>query len=131
MTNEARKRNYVALLIGLILAVCAVVAFSGRLDFVRSSVTTEGKVIRLSHGSRHPEITFVTQTGERTTFPASFMTAAVGDTVRVRYNPAMPRETAEIDGFVNIWFEPLLLSVFAAAFLFGGWTGREFKGRYG
>ena len=131
MTNEARKRNYIALLIGLILVVCAAFAFSSRLDFVRSSVVTEGKVIRLNHGEHHPEVAFVNQAGERTSFPASFITADVGDTVPVRYVPAMPRETAEIDNFMNIWFEPVLLGVFAAAFLFAGWTGQEFRGRYG
>lgn len=130
MTNEAHARNYIALLIGLILLVCAVFAFSSRLDFVRSSVVTEGKVIRLNYGSHHPEIAFVTQTGERTSFPASFITVDAGDTVPVRYDPAMPRETAEIDNFMNIWFEPVLLGVFAAAFLFAGWTGQKFRGRY-
>lgn len=131
MTNEVRKRNYLALLIGLILVVCAGFAFSSRLDFVQSSVRTEGRVIRLNHGAHHPEVAFVTRTGERTSFPASFITADVGDMVQVRYNPAMPRETAEIDSFTNIWFEPILLGVFAAAFLFAGWTGQEFRGRYG
>ncbi|MBN3803234.1 DUF3592 domain-containing protein [Paraburkholderia sp. Ac-20336] len=126
-----RKRNYIALIIGLALLIGAISEVKSNLDFIRTSTTTLGKVIRLNHGERHPEIAFVTQRGKQITFPASFISADVGDSVLVRYDPLMPRETARIDDFYGIWFEEFMLAVLAIAFLYAGWTGEPFRGRYG
>ncbi|WP_167283217.1 DUF3592 domain-containing protein [Paraburkholderia sp. Cy-641] len=126
-----RKRNYIALVMGLALLIGSISEIRSNLDFIRTSTTTQGKVIRLNHGERHPEIAFVTQSGKQITFPASFISADVGDSVAVRYDPALPRETAQIDRFAGIWFGAIMLSTLAVVFLYAGWTGQEFRGRYG
>lgn len=43
--------------------------------------------VRLTHGAYHPLIEFVTKSGERVSFPGSFVTMAFGGTVPVRYDP--------------------------------------------
>lgn len=47
----------------------------------------QGTVVRLAHGAHHPLIEFVTKSGERVSFPGSFVTMAFGGTVPVRYDP--------------------------------------------
>lgn len=131
MAPKARTLNYFALAIGLIAAVGAAFSIRAQLTFIASSVTTNGKVIRLTYGPHHPEIDFVTQAGEHVRFPGSFVSAEVGDSIPVRYDPAMPRASATIDNFSNVWLEPVMLCVFTAVFLYAGATGQRLGSRYG
>ncbi|MCR5893341.1 MULTISPECIES: DUF3592 domain-containing protein [Burkholderia] len=131
MASKAHKFNYVALVIGVCVAIWTLILLSGRLDFIKSTVATQGTVVQLNYGKRHPEITFVTQTGEHVSFPASFVSVAVGDSVPVRYDPAKPRATAEVDTFMNMWLETLISAAFTIAFLYAGLTGQSFRPRYG
>ncbi|WP_081066889.1 DUF3592 domain-containing protein [Burkholderia cepacia] len=131
MASKAHKFNYFALLLGLCVAIGTLISLSDRLAFIKSSVATQGTVIRLNHGERHPEISFVTQGGEHVSFPGSFISVEVGDSVPVRYVPTKPRETAEIDTFTNMWLETLILAAFTVVLLYGGLTGQSFRPRYG
>ncbi|MBN3854881.1 hypothetical protein G3N59_15975 [Paraburkholderia sp. Ac-20340] len=84
----------------------------------------------MDYGERHPQISFVTKAGERVAFPGSFVSAKVGDNVRVRYNQNNPLVSAEIDSFYILWIEIIISAVFAIAFLCAGLTGQEFRSRY-
>ncbi|WP_346777891.1 DUF3592 domain-containing protein [Paraburkholderia sp. Ac-20340] len=105
-------------------------SLSEQLAFVNSSVVTQGTVVKLDYGERHPQISFVTKAGERVAFPGSFVSAKVGDNVRVRYNQNNPLVSAEIDSFYILWIEIIISAVFAIAFLCAGLTGQEFRSRY-
>lgn len=87
MVDKPARVNYVALAIGAILAVWGAETIDERLAFIESSVAVQGTVVRLTHGAHHPLIEFVTISGERVSFPGSFVTVGFGDTVPVRYDP--------------------------------------------
>jgi hypothetical protein len=124
-----RKPNYIALGIGTALSIATAVSVYWRADFVESSLTARGEIIRLNTGGHHPEIAFVTKAGEHTSFPAgSVASAGIGDAVPVRYDPAAPRETARIDTFFGIWNEQLFLGALTVLMLLAGWTGASAKG---
>ncbi|CAB3766610.1 hypothetical protein B7G54_26850 [Burkholderia puraquae] len=123
MADKTGRFNYVALAIGVILAVWSVTLIDERLAFIGSSVAVQGTVIRLTHGEHHPLIEFVTKSGERISFPGSFVTVEAGDTVPVRYDPAKPRASAEVDTFTNTWLESIVSIAFTIAFLYAGLTG--------
>lgn len=131
MASKAHRFNYVALVIGLCAAVWTLISLSDRVAFIKSSIATQGTVVQLNYGERHPEISFVTQTGEHVSFPGSFASSDVGDSVPVRYDPAKPLATARIDTFTNMWLETLISAAFAIAFLYAGLTGESFRPRYG
>ncbi|NLA18948.1 DUF3592 domain-containing protein [Burkholderia cepacia] len=126
MVDKPARFNCVALAIGTILAVwgCGNVRRTG-LAVIGSSVAVQGTVVRLTHGARHPLIEFVTKSGERVSFPGSFVTMAFGDTVPVRYDPARPQASATVDTFTNMWLEPIISIAFTMAFLCAGLKGKS------
>ncbi|CAB3967364.1 MULTISPECIES: DUF3592 domain-containing protein [Burkholderia] len=127
MADETSRFNYVALVIGAILAMCSAASIDERFAFIGSSVAVQGTVVRLTHGEHHPLIAFVTNSGEHVSFPGSFVTVEVGDTVPVRYVPARPRASAEVDTFTNTWLESIILIAFTIAFLYAGLTGQSLR----
>ncbi|WP_330770874.1 DUF3592 domain-containing protein [Burkholderia cepacia] len=68
---------------------------------------------------------FVTKSGERVSFPGSFVTVEFGDTVPVRYDPARPRASATVDTFTNMWLESIISIAFTMAFLYAGLKGKS------
>ncbi|WP_254597793.1 DUF3592 domain-containing protein [Burkholderia lata] len=131
MADKARRFNYVALSIGVALVFWSATSISDRLAFNRTSVAVQGTVVRLNHGEHHPEIAFVTQRGESVSFPASFVSVEVGETVPVRYDPARPLATAHVDTFTNNWLESIMSVAFTLAFLYAGLTGESLLSRHG
>jgi len=124
-----RKSNYIALGIGTALSIATAVSIYWQADFVESSLTARGEVVRLNAGGHHPEIAFVTKAGDRTSFPAgSFTSVEIGDAVPVRYDPAAPRETARIDTLFGIWNEQIFLGALTVLMLLAGRTGAAPKG---
>lgn len=123
MAGEAGRFNYVALAIGVILAVWSAASIDERCAFIEASVAVKGTVVRLTHGEHHPLIEFVTKRGERVSFPGSFVTVEVGDTVPVRYDPAGPLASATVDTFSDMWLESIVSTAFAIAFFYAGLKG--------
>ncbi|WP_175957942.1 DUF3592 domain-containing protein [Burkholderia sp. BCC0405] len=123
MADETGRCNYVALAIGVILAVWSAASIDERFAFIEASVAVQGTVVRLTHGEHHPLIEFVTKAGERVSLPGSFVTVEVGDTVPVRYDPARPLASARVDTFTNLWLESIISIVFTIAFLYAGLKG--------
>ncbi|WP_404841688.1 DUF3592 domain-containing protein [Burkholderia cepacia] len=72
-----------------------------------------------------PLIEFVTKSGERVSFPGSFVTVGFGDTVPVRYDPARPRASATVGTFTNMWLESIISIAFTMAFLYAGLKGKS------
>ncbi|WP_176113610.1 DUF3592 domain-containing protein [Burkholderia cepacia] len=126
MVDKPARFNCVALAIGAILAVwgCGNDRRTG-LAVIGSSVAVQGTVVRLTHGAHHPLIEFVTKSGERVSFPGSFVTVAFGDTVPVRYDPARPQASATVDTFTNMWLESIISIAFTMAFLCAGLKGKS------
>ncbi len=85
--DQTRRFNFVVLVIGVILTVWGVTAISERFAFIAASVAAPGTVVRLNDGGHHPQIAFVTQSGEPVSLPASFVSVAVG----ARFRCAMTR----------------------------------------
>lgn len=120
MVDKPARFNYVALAIGAILAVWGAETIDERLALIEWSVAVQGTVVRLTHGAHHPLIEFVTKSGERVSFPRSFVTVGFGDTVPVRYDPARPRASATVGTFTNMWLESIISIAFTMAFLYAG-----------
>ncbi|MBN3840560.1 DUF3592 domain-containing protein [Burkholderia sp. Ac-20349] len=127
MADKTGRFNYFALAIGVVAAMCSATSIDERFSFIGSSVAVQGTVVRLTHGEHHPLIEFVTNSGERVSFPGSFVTVEVGDTVPVRYDPARPLTSAEVDTFTNTWLESIILIAFTIAFLYAGLTGKSLR----
>ncbi|MBN3849689.1 hypothetical protein G3N58_23115 [Paraburkholderia sp. Ac-20342] len=99
-----RKFNYLALGIGACFAMAGIYSTYDTLDFLGSSVVTEGLVIRTPFGPHHPEIAFTALNGDAIEFSGNgFITQHIGDRVRVRYRPDHPRPSAQVDKFGSIW----------------------------
>ncbi|WP_052001110.1 MULTISPECIES: DUF3592 domain-containing protein [Burkholderia] len=131
MAGVARRFNCVALALGALAAFWSVTSIDEQLAFMRTSVAVQGTVVRLNHGAHHPQIEFVTRSGERVSFPGSFVSTEVGDTVPVRYDPARPRITAQVDTFTNNWLDSLMAIAFTIALLYAGLTGQSLLSRAG
>ncbi|HDR9487988.1 TPA: DUF3592 domain-containing protein [Burkholderia aenigmatica] len=127
MTDKTGRFNYLALAIGVVAAMWSATSIDERFAFIRSSVAVQGTVIELTYGAHHPLIEFVTKSGERVSFPGSFVTVEVGDTVPVRYDPARPLTSARVDTFENTWLESIISIVFTITFLYAGLTGQSLR----
>jgi hypothetical protein len=88
------------------------------MDFLRSSVVVQGRVVEHDFGGHHPQIEFVTQKGEYIFAPKSaFTTGSVGDQVPVRYRPETPLQTARLAVFSSIWGDTVVLSLIGLALM--------------
>lgn len=125
MVDKPARFNCVALAIGAILAVGGGNDRRTGLAVIGASVAVQGTVVRLTHGAHHPLIELVTKSGERVSFPGSFVTVEFGDTVPVRYDPARPLASATVDTFTNMWLESIISIAFTMAFLYAGLKGKS------
>ena len=126
------KRNYVALVIGLVFALSAMICLYSRIEFRFASAAVIGKVVHNTHGGHHPRIAFESQSGQRIEFRSgSWTSLEPGQNVPVRYRPDDPRSTATIDSFAELYWLPVLLASMAALWIIGGLRGIPFqRGRY-
>jgi len=112
----------IAIVIGIGCLIAAVFTIHSTRDFLRSSVVVPGHVVALNAGGSHPQIAFVTQSGEAISYPQGGMIFGmkVGDTVQVRYLPGTPRHSATLDRFGALWDNTLFLAVLGSAAIFCG-----------
>jgi Protein of unknown function (DUF3592) len=105
----------------ILLAFAAGSVWSTR-AFLRDAARAEGTVSELNAGGSHPEIHFVTASGQPIFYPQGGLIFGYqkGDVVTVLYSPADPEATATIDSFGAIWFSALLIGALGFAFLVGG-----------
>jgi hypothetical protein len=113
----------VALLIGAGFLIAAMVAGHATLNFLSTSIQVPGRVVRLNAGGSHPEIEFVTQTGDHISYPQGGMIFGmkVGDEVQVRYQSDAPVHSATVVRFGAIWDTVLYLTFVGCVFIVGGW----------
>lgn len=105
-----------------------------QVEFVNSAYQSPGEVVDLERHVSHdsdgtsttyrPVVRFRTQEGVEITFTSSTGSNPPaydrGESVEVLYNPRTP-EKAEINGFMALWFGPLMLFIMGIIFsLFGG-----------
>ncbi|WP_415774261.1 DUF3592 domain-containing protein [Paraburkholderia sp. J7] len=108
-------------MVGIVTACGTVLAVNHERNFLDLSLTARGEVTSLPHGGHHPEITFVTNAGEPVSArPGSVTALVIGDRVDIRYDPAMPRASAQIDTFLDRWMVSLLLGAFSTLCIVGG-----------
>ena len=100
-----------ATIIGIGLLVGAAVNVQSTREFFRTSNIASGRVVRLNVGGYHPQIEFVTNTGERISYPQGGLISKIkeGDAVSVRYLADDPTHSATADVFAAIWDTPLVL----------------------
>lgn len=114
----------VGIVIGVVLlVVAALVALSTR-DFLRTAIAVPGAVVSLNAGGSHPQVEFVTRSGERISYPQGGMIYGmkVGDKVTVLYQPDAPARTATIDRFGAVWNWTLLALILGAGALLAALT---------
>jgi hypothetical protein len=104
MFINKKKVCWDTLLIGILIWVAETPFIPPIYEFVRSSSTATGTVVRLNAGGKHPQIEFTANNGQRVTFSGSSFLhfTEIGEQVDVRYNPARPGQ-AFIDGIWSIW----------------------------
>ena len=118
----ARLRAVVFVLTGIVLlAISGYEAWSTR-AFLQSALRTTGRVTALNAGRLHPEIDFVTASGELISYPQGGLLfgVQVGDSVTVLYSANNPAQSATIDAPDALWFMTISLGGLGAAFLIGG-----------
>jgi Protein of unknown function (DUF3592) len=110
-------KAFIAIAIGIGCLIAAIFTIHSTRDFLRSSVVVPGRVIALNAGGSHPQIAFVTQSGEAISYPQGGMIFGVkiGDAVQVRYLPETPRQSATLDRFGALWDTTLFLAVLGSA----------------
>lgn len=112
--------RYLAFVVAIIAAYGTVLAINHERTFLDQSNRVQGEVTSLPHGGHHPEIAFTTHAGEPVSArPASVAVLDIGDRVDIRYDPAMPRASAQIDTFLDRWMVSLLLGAFTALCMVG------------
>lgn len=101
----------IAIVIGIGLLVGAAVSVQSTREFLRTSNIAPGRVVRLNAGGYHPQIEFVTNAGERISYPQGGLISKMkeGDTVSVRYLADDPSHSATVDVFAAIWDAPIVL----------------------
>ncbi|MDR5741428.1 MULTISPECIES: DUF3592 domain-containing protein [unclassified Caballeronia] len=111
-----------AIAIGLVLLVMASLNVNSTRQFLQSSVVVPGRVVALNAGGSHPQVEFVTLSGERVSYPQGGLVFGmkVGEAVRVRYAPAAVRHSATLDAFGTVWYAALLLATVGLGFVVAG-----------
>jgi hypothetical protein len=111
-----------ALVIGVVFLIAAMVAAYSTLNFLHTSILVPGRVVKLNAGGSHPEIEFVTQTGDHISYPQGGMIFGmkVGDEVQVRYQSDAPVHSATIVRFGAIWDTVLYLVFMGCVFVVAG-----------
>jgi hypothetical protein len=110
------------LVCGAVLVSVALALAAGRRDFVRTASVANGVVVRRNAGGSHPQIEFLTGSGQKVSYPQGGLIFGYkpGDNVRVRYDPAVPGTSACIDAFGALWAFPLFLGGIGLLFLVFG-----------
>lgn len=100
-----------AIVIGIGLLVGAAGSAQSTREFLRASSIAPGRVVRLNAGGYHPQIEFVTNAGERISYPQGGLVSRMkeGEAVTVRYLADDPSHSATVDAFAAIWDTPLVL----------------------
>ena len=111
-------KQLIAMIIGLAFLASAAISAHSTRSFLRTSIVAPGKVVALNAGGSHPQIEFVTRSGERISYPQGGMISDLktGDTVRVRYRPGSALVTATLDRFGAVWYWPLMFSYMGFGF---------------
>lgn len=112
--------------IGLAVLTFGVSIYFQQTELIENGIKTQGQVIdnverRDSDGSTYaPVVEFVTNQKERVTFTSSLSSYPpefeVGEVVGVIYQADSPRESAEIDSWLSLWFGPLICGILGGAF---------------
>ena len=124
-----QARNYLALSIGLCLAVALICCIVWKAEYVATSELATGTVMRLNHGSHHAEISFRARDGRTYERPMSSLWGITpGEPIQIRYIPKDPLVSASIDTIADVWIGILFLAILTTAFLLGGIRGLPFKG---
>jgi hypothetical protein len=94
-----------AFVVGVGFIVAAITSSQFTLEFIRASIVVPGRVVRLNAGGYHPQIEFMTKTGELVSYPQGGVITrmAVGEQIGVRYLPDNPGRSATINAFVATW----------------------------
>jgi hypothetical protein len=105
--------------IGIAFLVASTLTALNTREFVRSSIVVPGHVVALNAGGSHPEIAFVTRTGQRISYPEGgfILGMKVGDLVQVRYDENAPLASATLDKVGTVWFAPIFLGIMSIGFL--------------
>lgn len=108
--------------IGIGLLVAAALSAQSTRAFIHDSIVVPARVIRLNAGGYHPQIEFVTQTGEHVVYPQSVFIARMktGDRCEVRYLPDNPLATARLNRFDAIWSAAIFLTLMGGGFIVCG-----------
>nr|WP_182550547.1 DUF3592 domain-containing protein [Phyllobacterium myrsinacearum] len=108
--------------IGAVLLIAAAVSAGMTLNFLGSSIVVPGDVVALNAGGSHPQIAFVTKTGEQVSYPQGGLVfgSKVGDRVEVRYRTDSPKQSATLNQFGAIWTVTIVLAGLGAGFVFTG-----------
>ncbi len=136
MDQLKRMIDLLLVSIGPCLLVYSVVSFFRTRSFISGSTETNGEIIRLEHseegmgtGSAYnrytPVFSFTAADGENYTVTSGVSSSSadfiVGDSVRVRYDPANP-QNAKIHTFLQTWGTVVTLGAVGAGFVaFGCW----------
>jgi hypothetical protein len=133
--NETKLFRIIGLvfgLIGLLLLVWCWFSYQNTAAFLTHAIPTSGQVIKNEHRNSsggkttcYPVIAFATERGEHTEFTSNgsgLCAYAVGETVPVLYDPAVPSQARE-HSFWGLWLLTAMLGAMGLGFTTLGFTG--------
>ncbi|WP_322047526.1 DUF3592 domain-containing protein [Paraburkholderia sp. J67] len=105
------NKAIVMFFVGIALLLIAVFAALSTRHFLQTAIAVPGQVVSLNAGGSHPQIEFVTRTGDRISYPQGGMIFGmkVGDKVTVLYRPEAPSIRPTIDRIGAVWGAELTL----------------------
>lgn len=108
--------------VGIGFLIAAAIHVQSTREFLHSSILVPGRVVKLNSGGSHPEIEFITQTGERISYPQGGLIFGmkVGDDVQVHYLSAAPSLSPTVDKFGAIWDTVIYLTFMGCAAIIAG-----------
>ena len=120
--RKKRVKTACAMAIGIVLLAVAAFTMRSNLEFLQTSIIVRGEVVRLNAGGSHPQIEFVTKTGERVSYAQGGMIYGMkpGDRVDVRYLPDRPSQSATVDKFGAVWNWTLVALIMGVGALVAG-----------
>lgn len=115
------RRLFCFIIGGGMLAAAIPVAIS-TYSFVRRAERAPGVVVATPFGGAHPEIEFLTRSGQRISYPQGGLIFGYkpGDKVRVLYDASSPASDRCVDAFGAIWAASLFLAGIGLSMLIVG-----------
>jgi hypothetical protein len=130
MKAARKKPNWLTVAFGAVMLLLQAPFLPESIQYQFFSVSAVGEVVRLNAGGFHPEVAFVTKSGERVSFAgSSAYRTEIGDRLEVHYREDEPR-LARLNQIRDIWALEIFFTAFGSIFIVGGLFGMRLRTKW-